>query len=50
MLKHDGGKRHTGFWNVPNWAGALHEVPRSVDRLTYMAVPLPPWIELSKVR
>src|SRR3954468_746678 len=50
MLKQYGGKTQTGFWKVPNWYGALHDAPRSRDTATYIAVPLPPWMELSKVR
>ena len=40
----------TAFESVPNWTGVLHVRPPSVDLDAYSAVPLLPWMPLSKVR
>src|SRR5205823_10313791 len=47
MLKQYGGKRQTGFVKTANWNGVLHVWPWSVDLLTYIALPFPPWMALS---
>ena len=51
MLKHPGGKTHTGFISVANCTGALHVAPPLVDLDAYSTVsPLPPFTPLSKTR
>src|SRR5262249_24408753 len=50
MLKHPGGKRHTGLLYRLTCVGVLQLAPPSRETATKLAVPFPPWMPLSNVR